>query len=74
LPGLFDKLNRSAHTVFKSTEMFIFNKGALELNDIKMLGIMWEIQMLPPENLYIRCDQESEKKLINVFEMYKCQK
>jgi hypothetical protein len=54
--------------------MFIFNKGALELNDIKMLGIMWEIQMLPPENLYIRCDQESEKKLINVFEMYKCQK
>jgi hypothetical protein len=46
--------------------MFIFNKGALELNEIKMLGIMWEIQMLPPENLHIRDDQESEKKLINL--------
>lgn len=56
LPGLFDKLNRSARPVFKATEIYIFSKRVSKLNEMKMIGTLWKIQLLPSENLFIRDD------------------
>jgi hypothetical protein len=69
-PRFYEKLCSNAHPIFTSRSRLVLYKGDLELIEIKMLGFMWQAQQLPPQNFFIKNDENSEET-INVFEMYK---